>query len=175
MGVVVEPSVSGSEGNTRLTSYGVFCSDFVNTLIAFPKTVVVAVNGPAVGFGMALLALCDVVYASDKASFCCPYTRLCQTPEACSSYTLPKILGSAMVSLACSVQVDESVTGFGPTSTVDNPHARVISARGGGRVSVTPVVTTLRDLCSCDTVFKSRSQTRVVVFVSFSVNEEFSA
>jgi len=131
MGVVVEPSVSGSEGNTRLTSYGVFCSDFVNTLIAFPKTVVVAVNGPAVGFGMALLALCDVVYASDKASFCCPYTRLCQTPEACSSYTLPKILGSAMVSLACSVQVDESVTGFGPTSTVDNPHARVISARGG--------------------------------------------
>jgi len=70
----------------------------VNTLIAFPKPVVVAVNGAAVGFGMALLALCDVVYASDKASFCCPYTRLCQTPEACASYTLPKILGSAMVS-----------------------------------------------------------------------------
>ena len=78
-----------------------YCSDFVNTLISFPKTVVVAVNGPAVGFGMALLALCDVVYASDKASFSCPYTRLCQTPEACASYTLPKILGSAMVSLAC--------------------------------------------------------------------------
>jgi len=74
------------------------CSDFVNALITFPKPVVVAVNGPAVGFGMALLALCDVVYASDKASFSCPYTRLCQTPEACASYTLPKILGSAMVS-----------------------------------------------------------------------------
>lgn len=91
-----------------------FCRDFVNTLIAFPKTVVVAVNGPAVGFGMALLALCDVVYASDKASFSCPYTRLCQTPEACSSYTLPKILGSAMVSLAC-VNIGTVAKGKGET------------------------------------------------------------
>jgi len=74
------------------------CSDFVNALILFHKPVVVAVNGPAVGFGMALLALCDVIYASDKASFSCPYTSLCQTPEACASYTLPKIVGSAMVS-----------------------------------------------------------------------------
>jgi len=80
-----------------LVAYLIICSDFVNTLITFPKPIVAAVNGPAVGLGMAILALCDVVYASDKASFSCLYTRLRQTPEACASYTLPKILGSAMV------------------------------------------------------------------------------
>ena len=74
-----------------------FCSDFVNVLSTFPKPIVAAVNGPAVGVGVAIVALCDVVYASDKASFYCPYAKLCQTPEGCSSYTLPKVMGIAMV------------------------------------------------------------------------------
>lgn len=70
--------------------------DFINCLISFPKPIVVAVNGPAVGLGMAILPLCDIIYASDKASFSCPYTALCQTPESCSSYTFPKMMGAAM-------------------------------------------------------------------------------
>jgi enoyl-CoA hydratase/carnithine racemase len=81
-------------------SYLLFCglySDFILALSTFPKPIVAAVNGPAVGVGVAVLALCDIVYASDKASFYCPYARLCQTPEGCSSYTLPKIMGIAMV------------------------------------------------------------------------------
>ena len=73
------------------------CRDFVNTLIAFPKPVVAAVNGPAIGLGVAILPLCDIVYASDKASFYCPYSRLAQTPEGCSSFTFPQVMGSAMV------------------------------------------------------------------------------
>ena len=38
----------------------------VELLISFPKVLVAAVNGNAMGFGTALLALCDVVYASNK-------------------------------------------------------------------------------------------------------------
>ena len=45
-----------------------------------------------------MLPLCDVVYASDKATFFLPYAQLAQTPEGCSSYTLPQALGMAMVS-----------------------------------------------------------------------------
>ena len=45
-----------------------------------------------------MLPLCDVVYASDKASFFLPYAQLAQTPEGCASYTLPQALGMAMVS-----------------------------------------------------------------------------
>ena len=66
-------------------------------LISFPKPVVTVVNGPAVGLGVALLPLCDIIYASDKASFCTPYVRLAQTPEGCSSYTFPHVMGMAMV------------------------------------------------------------------------------
>lgn len=54
-----------------------FCSHFLNghqflhrllveLLISFPKVLVAAVNGNALGFGTALLGLCDVVYAINK-------------------------------------------------------------------------------------------------------------
>ena len=38
----------------------------VELLISFPKVLVAAVNGIALGFGTALLSLCDIVYASNK-------------------------------------------------------------------------------------------------------------
>ena len=72
--------------------------DFTKTLITFPKLIVAVVTGPAIGLGMTMLPLCDVVYASDKASFFLPYAQLAQTPEGCASYTLPQALGMAMVS-----------------------------------------------------------------------------
>lgn len=66
-------------------------------LIGFPKLLVAVINGAAIGLGVAMLPLFDIVYASDKASFYCPYSRLAQTPEACASYTLPLCMGNAMV------------------------------------------------------------------------------
>lgn len=72
--------------------------DFTKALITFPKPVIAVVNGPAVGLGMAMLPLCDIVYASDKATFYLPYSALSQTPEGCASYTLPQSVGMAMVS-----------------------------------------------------------------------------
>ena len=71
----------------------------MKTMISFPKPVVAAVNGCALGLGTSILPLCDIVYASDKATFSCPYGRLGHTPEGCGSYTLPQVIGSAMVSL----------------------------------------------------------------------------
>ena len=55
-------------------------------------------TGPAIGLGSALLPLCDIVYASDKATFYMPYAQLSQTPEGCASFTLPNTVGIAMVS-----------------------------------------------------------------------------
>lgn len=42
-----------------------------------------------------MLALCDVVYASDEASFSVPFSSTIQSPEACSSYTFPRIMGNS--------------------------------------------------------------------------------
>lgn len=75
-----------------------FSRDFVNVLVSFPKPILAAVNGPAIGMGAAILPLCDIIYASDKASFFSPYGRLSQTPEGCSSLTFPHVMGMAMVS-----------------------------------------------------------------------------
>ena len=75
-----------------------FPRTFVDTLISFPKLLIAAVNGPAIGFGAAILPLCDIVYASDKAYFHLPYSSIGMTPEGCSSFTYPHYLGLALVS-----------------------------------------------------------------------------
>lgn len=70
--------------------------DLVLTLSTFTKPVVAAVNGIAVGFGVTLLTLCDVVLASDKATFCIPATRLGYLPEGAITLTLPQVVGSTV-------------------------------------------------------------------------------
>ncbi|KAF1383146.1 hypothetical protein PFLUV_G00128270 [Perca fluviatilis] len=68
---------------------------FVNSFIQFRKPIVAAVNGAALGLGAALLPLCDVVWANEKAWFQTPYASYGQTPDACSSFTFPRIMGLA--------------------------------------------------------------------------------
>ena len=70
--------------------------NFIDAMIDFKKPIAAMVNGPAIGIGVTHLPLCDFVWASDSAYFMTPFTRIGLTPEGCSSYTFPKILGNAM-------------------------------------------------------------------------------
>lgn len=65
----------------------------VDGLAAFPKPIVAAVNGLAVGFGATLLGLVDLVVMSAAARVKYPFTELGLSPEAGGSFTLPALVG----------------------------------------------------------------------------------
>jgi enoyl-CoA hydratase/carnithine racemase len=62
---------------------------------SFPKPLIAAINGPAVGVGMTMVLACDIRLASESATFSCPFSRIGLTPEFGSSYHLPRLVGYA--------------------------------------------------------------------------------
>lgn len=64
----------------------------------FPKPIVAGVNGNAMGLGVTMLPLFDMVIANDKAEFYLPYAKLGQVPEGGATYTFPNLFGKLQVS-----------------------------------------------------------------------------
>ena len=62
-------------------------------LASLPKPVIAMINGAAVGAGLDLALCCDFRYASDKAKFKAGYTTMAYSPDAGSSWHLPRIIG----------------------------------------------------------------------------------
>ncbi len=65
----------------------------VDQLVGFPKPLVCAVNGMALGVGATMLVYADLVLMSTDARVRCPFTDLAVAPEAGSSYMLPLLVG----------------------------------------------------------------------------------
>lgn len=67
--------------------------EFLSALLNFPKPLLAAVNGNAVGVGTTMLLHCDVVVAGPTAKFSMPFASLGLVPEAGSSFLFPQLVG----------------------------------------------------------------------------------
>jgi enoyl-CoA hydratase/carnithine racemase len=72
--------------------------EFLRVLASFPKPIVAAVNGVAIGIGATMLLHCDYVVASTRAAFQFPFTRLALVPEGASTVLLPARVGAQRAS-----------------------------------------------------------------------------
>lgn len=66
---------------------------FLASLLEFPKPLIAAVKGNAVGVGTTMLLHCDIVIASPTTNFSMPFTSLGLVPEAGSTKLFPELVG----------------------------------------------------------------------------------
>ena len=66
---------------------------FIEAIAQFPKPLVAAVAGLAVGVGTTMLLHCDLVFVASDAKLTTPFVNLALVPEAASSMLMPAQIG----------------------------------------------------------------------------------
>jgi enoyl-CoA hydratase/carnithine racemase len=61
--------------------------------LTFPKPILAAINGPAIGASVTSATLCDAIVADVTATFSTPFAALGITPEGCSSIHFARLMG----------------------------------------------------------------------------------
>ena len=91
-----------AEGNEPMKVWNQDVEDLlelVQIMLNYPKPILAAVNGPAVGIGCALMLACDLVVAADSASILMPEARR----GLSSSFTAPLLAFRSSTGIASSI------------------------------------------------------------------------
>ncbi len=103
---------------------------FLRAVSTFPKPLVAAVEGAAVGIGTTVLLHCDLVYVAPSARFRMPFVDLGLVPEAASSFLLPRIAGHVRAAewllLGEPFGANEALAAGLVNEIVDDPLARAV-------------------------------------------------
>lgn len=70
-----------------------FVRSFPQELLDYPKPVIAAINGAAIGVGVTMALPCDIRIASDQAKLGLTFTKLGILPGLGSTHLLPRIVG----------------------------------------------------------------------------------
>ncbi len=97
----IDTSVTGSGGTgSGAGDPGPGFPRFIDTVAAFEKPLIAAVNGLGVGIGLTVLLHCDVVLISTAARLRAPFVPLGVVPEAAGSLLMPAVMGGQRAALA---------------------------------------------------------------------------
>lgn len=72
-----------------------YCEELFN----FPKPVIAAINGPAIGIGITMTLPCDIRLASEGAKLGLPFAKMGIVPSLGSTFLLPRMLGLSKAKL----------------------------------------------------------------------------
>ena len=79
---------------------------------AIEKPIIAAVNGVAAGAGANIALACDIVVASDKASFIQAFSKIGLVPDSAGTFFLPRLIGfqkaSALMMLGDKVSAEQA-------------------------------------------------------------------
>jgi enoyl-CoA hydratase/carnithine racemase len=92
----IDPSAAGP----RADDPGPGFPRFIDTVAAFEKPLIAAVNGLGVGIGLTVLLHCDVVLIARGARLRAPFVPLGVVPEAAGSLLMPAVMGGQRAALA---------------------------------------------------------------------------
>lgn len=109
-----------------------FLRSFPLELLAYPKPVIAAINGPAIGVGVTMTLPCDVRLAAAGAQLGLPFAKLGLLPGLGSTHLLPRLVGLAraleLVLVAKPIPADEAAA-IGLVNRVVPPEALLPTAR----------------------------------------------
>jgi enoyl-CoA hydratase/carnithine racemase len=91
----IDPSATANDGDP-----GPGFPRFIDTVAAFEKPLICAVNGLGVGIGLTVLLHADLVLISKTARLRAPFVPLGVVPEAAGSLLMPLVMGGQRAALA---------------------------------------------------------------------------
>src|SRR5215510_14411886 len=91
-GIDLHQMTDRSETDATTVGLAAF-ADFLAALSTFPKPILAAVNGAAVGIGVTMLFHVDLVLLAERARLRMPFTAMGVVPEAASTLRLPALVG----------------------------------------------------------------------------------
>jgi len=81
------------KGKDHKKKLGFGLLDLPRAFVQHPKPIIAAINGLSYGFGFTVTLTCDIRLASERATFNGAFVRIGLTPELCSTYFLPRLIG----------------------------------------------------------------------------------